>query len=276
MSKNIGSPGHVGTGQTVALTGKNRSFDVFDGGVGTDTLIGTSGDDAIALDDQLSLFPGAPGARLAGIESIQVGEGNDTVDLTSSIYAYGDVTLDGGNGDDVLWANAGNDVLLGGAGNDNLYGGVGSDQLIGNDGNDTLDGGEGADQLIGGAGNDTYLVDDSGDAMIENLNEGTDTVKSSISYTLAANVENLTLTGTAAINGTGNSLNNTLTGNSVANVLAGGLGNDIYVAGDGDTVIENVNEGMDMVQSAVTWTLGANIENLTLTGSAAVTGPAMD
>ncbi|WP_447983402.1 calcium-binding protein [Nitrospira sp. Nam74] len=272
VNKNVGSPGHVGTAQTVALNGKNRSFDVFDGGAGSDTLIGTAGDDAIALDDPLSVFPGTSMPRLTGIEYIQVGDGNDTVDLTSAVYSYGDVTLDGGNGDDVLWANAGNDLLLGGAGNDNLYGGVGNDQLFGNDGNDTLDGGEGADQLIGGAGHDTYLVDDSGDVVIENPNEGTDTVKSSISYTLGLNVENLTLTGNAAINGTGNALNNTLTGNSAANVLAGGLGNDTYVVGEADTVIEHANEGTDTVQSAVSWVLVANLENLTLTGSATING----
>ena len=276
VNKNAGSPGHVGTGQTVTLTGKNRSFDVFDGGTGFDTLIGTAGDDAIALDDSLSLFPGMVAPRLTGLESIQAGDGNDTVDLTSSAYVYGDVTLDGGNGDDVLWASAGNDVLLGGAGNDNLYGGVGVDQLIGNDGNDTLDGGEGMDQLTGGAGNDTYVVENSGDAVIENANEGTDTVKSSISYMLATNLENVTLTGTGAINGTGNGLNNTLTGNSGVNVLAGGQGNDIYVVGDGDTVMENVNDGMDTVQTPVSWTLGDNLENLTLTGSAAVNATGND
>ena len=271
-NKNVGSPGHAGTGQTVALNGKNRSFDVFDGGPGTDTLRASAGDDAIALDDPLSLFPNAPGPRLTDIEYFQMGDGNDTVDLTSTLYAYGDVTLDGGNGDDTLWASAGNDVLLGGAGHDNLYGGFGADQLAGNDGNDTLDGGEGTDQLTGGLGNDVYVVDDANDLVTEVVNEGTDTVKTRLSYTLGPNVENLTLTGAAAINGTGNVLSNVLTGNSAANVLAGGLGNDTYVVGNGDTVSENVNEGTDVVQSAVSWTLGDNLETLTLTGSAAING----
>jgi len=81
--------------------------------------------------------------------------------------------------------------------------------------------------------------------VIENLNEGTDTVQSSVTYTLGANVENLTLTGSAAINGTGNDLNNVLTGNSAANVLTGGAGNDTYVVDNlGDVVSENLNEGM--------------------------------
>jgi trimeric autotransporter adhesin len=271
-AKNSGSPGHAGTGQTAALNGKNRSFDVFDGGTGADTLLGTAGNDAIALDDSFSAFPAGTGPRLTGIELIQTGDGNDIVDLTSSVYGYGDVTLDGGNGDDVLWASAGSDLLLGGVGNDNLYGGFGVDQLVGHAGNDTLDGGEGADQLIGGLGNDVYVIESADDTVTELTNEGTDTVKSTISYTLGSNVENLTLSGTAAINGIGNGLNNTLTGNSAANVLAGELGNDTYVVGVGDTVIEQSDEGTDTVQSAVNWTLGDNLENLTLTGGAAING----
>src|SRR4029079_9159210 len=101
---------------------------------------------------------------------------------------------------------------------------------------------------------------------------GVDLVQSSVTFTLGANVENLTLTGTGAINGTGNALDNTLIGNSGANVLNGGAGNDIYVVGPGDTVTEQANAGTDTVQSASTWTLGANIENLTLIGTSAING----
>jgi trimeric autotransporter adhesin len=270
VAKNSGSPGSAGTGQAVTLNGKNRSFDVSQGDAGLDRILGTAGDDALALDDQVSPFPSAVGPRIAGVEVIDVGDGNDVVDLTSALYSYGDVTLLGGNGDDTLWANTGNDILQGGAGNDNLYGGAGTDQLLGGDGNDTLDGDGGSDTLIGGLGHDTYVVDDLADAVTENANEGTDTVRSSMTYTLGANVENLTLTGTAAIDGTGNSANNTLTGNGAANVLAGSLGDDVYVVGAGDTVLENVNEGVDTIQSAVTWTLDDHVERLTLTGSAAV------
>ena len=71
-----------------------------------------------------------------------------------------------------------------------------------------LDGGAGADTMSGGAGNDTYVVDDAGDVVTEAAGEGTDTVRARVSYTLGANVENLTLTGTGAINGTGNALDN--------------------------------------------------------------------
>src|SRR3569623_1560276 len=144
--------------------------------------------------------------------------------------------------------------------------------LAGNSLNNTLDGGAGADTLSGGLGNDTYVVDNTADVVTENLNEGTDTVQSSVTYTLGNNVENLTLTGTAAINGTGNTLDNILTGNSLANVLTGGLGDDTYVTSTGDVVVEAANAGTDTVLSNVTYTLGANVENLTLTGTAAING----
>lgn len=128
-----------------------------------------------------------------------------------------------------------------------------------------------ANKLTGGTGNDTYVVG-TGDTVIEAVNAGIDTVQSFVTHTLAANVENLTLLGTGAINGTGNALNNILIGNNAANTLTGGAGDDTYVVGVGDTVVEALNAGIDTVQSSVTWTLGANAENLTLTGTAAING----
>jgi Ca2+-binding RTX toxin-like protein len=172
-----------------------------------------------------------------------------------------------------------------------LTGNSGVNTLTGGAGNDSLNGGAGADTMVGGLGNDIYTVDNVGDVVTENANEGTDTVQSSISYTLGANVENLTLTGTTAINGTGNILDNVLTGNSGVNTLTGGagndslnggagadtmvggLGNDIYTVDNvGDVVTENASEGTDTVQSSITYTLGANVENLTLTGASAING----
>ena len=112
------------------------------------------------------------------------------------------------------------------------------------------------------------MVDNAGDVVTEQANEGIDLVQSSVDYTLGANVENLTLTG-SAVNGTGNSLNNVLTDVSgVTNVLTGGAGDDTYIVGTGDTAVEAANEGTDLVLSRVDYTLGANLENLTLTGSA--------
>ncbi|MDZ4328792.1 MAG: cadherin-like domain-containing protein, partial [Pseudomonas sp.] len=108
---------------------------------------------------------------------------------------------------------------------------------------------QGTDQLVGGAGNDSYFVDDAGDVVVENVAEGTDTVKANVSHTLSANVENLTLAGTAAISGTGNALNNTLIGNDAANVLDGGAGADILSGGKGnDTYSFGRGYGADTVQ----------------------------
>lgn len=126
VAKNVGSPGHTGSGAVVGIVGKGRSFDVFDGGGGTDWLLGTAENDALFLDDRYSAARQA-GARVAAIEHIDAGAGDDVIDLTSRQYAYGSVTLFGGPGNDVLWASAGDDRLHGGAGNDQLDGGAGAD-----------------------------------------------------------------------------------------------------------------------------------------------------
>ena len=173
---------------------------------------------------------------------------------------------------------SGNDSLIGTSVDDWLQGLAGNDTLSGGAGNDTLDAGTGGDRLIGGTGNDTYIVDGPGDTVIERAGEGVDTVRSSATRTLEANVENLTLTGTAAINGTGNSLNNVVAGNAANNVLnggggadwlAGGAGNDTYVVDRReDRVMENAGEGIDTVLSSATLhELDPYVENLTLIGA---------
>jgi Ca2+-binding RTX toxin-like protein len=136
--------------------------------------------------------------------------------------------------------------------------------------------------MEGKGGNDTYVVDNAGDDVVEASNGGTDTVLSSISYALGANAENLTLTGSAAINGLGNDRANTLVGNKADNMLDGGAGADDLKGGDGDDVyvvdntgddvIESSNDGNDTVRSSVNFTLDGNVENLVLTGTSALNG----
>ncbi|MBD2270171.1 M10 family metallopeptidase C-terminal domain-containing protein [Anabaena sp. FACHB-1391] len=204
-------------------------------------------------------------------------------------------TLNGTNGDDTINGLLGNDTLNGLLGNDSLNGGGGNDSLNGGAGSDTLDGGAGTDILVGGAGDDIYVVDSTTDTIRENPDEGIDTVRSGVTYTTPANVENLTLTGTTAISGTGNALDNFLTGNSANNTLNGGLGNDTLNGGAGrdtlvgglgddiyvvdsttDTITELANGGIDTIESSATFTIAiaalAQIENLTLTGTAAANG----
>ncbi len=123
--------------------------------------------------------------------------------------------------------------LIGSDFNDKLTGNTKNNVLNGGVGNDTLNGGVGADSMIGGLGKDSYVVDNVGDVVTENLNEGTDKVSSKITYTLPANVENLTLTGTSAINGAGNGQANKITGNAANNQLVGGGGNDTLDGGAG-------------------------------------------
>jgi len=202
--------------------------------------------------------------------------------------------LDAGNTSELLnFLFAGNDTLNGSTDNDVLDGKAGADSMTGGDGNDTLNGGAGIDTLIGGVGNDTYIVDNVGDVTTETSVDPNeiDTVKASVNFTLSANIENLVLTGTANINGTGNDLDNIITGNAGNNILngagaidtdtlIGGDGNDTYIVDNGviPIIIEASGSaaGIDTVKSSVTYILDDNVENLTLTGTDNEGDPAND
>lgn len=188
--------------------------------------------------------------------------------------------LNGITENDLIYGSVGSDSLFGADGDDKIYGDDGGDTLYGGDGNDHLHGGEGVDHLYGGANNDIYFVG-SEDFVYEDSAGGVDEVNSYGTFTLGANLENLILVGIAAINGTGNSLNNHITGNSSNNTLngvlgtdtlEGGSGNDTYITDGGDTVLEGENDGTDTVKSSVSIGLANNVENLILTGGVAVTG----
>jgi Ca2+-binding RTX toxin-like protein len=151
------------------------------------------------------------------------------------------VVINGTPNADTLTGSAYSETINGLASNDEIYGGAGDDTLNGNDGEDRLDGGPGADRLTGGGlGKDTYIVDNVGDVVVElpdNSNNAIDLVESSITYTLPAEVESLTLTGSAGINGTGNNLQNNIRGNSSNNILSGWGGNDVLDGSGGNDAL---------------------------------------
>ncbi|WP_374556109.1 calcium-binding protein [Aquitalea pelogenes] len=250
-----------------SLAAGETDNDVMYGGAGNDLMIGGLGND--------QLWGGT------GNDELQGNEGDD--------WLYGEAGNDrlfGGAGDDVIYGGDGDDLIVGGMANneaplpagtrDNnfLYGGAGNDTIIGGIGNDYIDGGAGADTMEGGKGNDTYIVNSVNDVVLEQLDEGYDTVVSSVNYILNANIEELRLLEGYTINGTGNSLNNLIIGNSQDNILdgvtgadtmIGGLGNDIYyVDNAGDKVIELAGEGVDTVYASISYALGEHVENLTL------------
>src|SRR5262245_14277970 len=155
---------------------------------------------------------------------------------------------------------------------------IGLNVLIGLGGDDTIDSAGGGDFMVGGLGNDTYIVHSGSEGILESANEGIDTVLSSAHFRLSANVENLTLQGSADLQAYGNSLDNTIIGNAGNNLLdgdvgadtmMGGAGNDVYfVDNPGDKVIENPGDGNDAVFSTTHLRLAANVETLVLQGSA--------
>ena len=330
---------YAGTGNDVVDGGDGNDLIIGGDGAGNDTYIGGSGVDTVKYTSAtagitVNLAVGTATSRV-GINTS--GIGNDTLSEIENVIAGNfDDLLTGDTNDNTFKGYAGIDTIDGGVGSDtadysdktlsvvvalngsttvsvkvngiiedsiknieNLIGGSATDTLTGDLLNNTLDGGLGSDTMTGGKGNDIYYVDNSGDKVVESTSAGTDEVRSSISYTLLTNFENLALIGTSNINGTGNSVANTITGNSGNNLLNGGTGadsligaagNDTYVIDNiGDFITELTDEGTDTVQSSVsvsglladdatTAYIGSYVENILLTGTSAInaTGNALN
>ncbi len=232
-----------------------------DGGAGIDTLFIGNENIADGLKLDLSgLWNG--GVGLIGPDDIQikgievVGNvsgtfGTDTITLgigyTGPILSYvslfdGDDYLSAGDVVAVVDAGDGNDMVIGGLLDNELRGAAGNDTLNGGKGNDTIDGGIGADLMIGGEGDDVYVfvydAEDPGDVVMEAENEGIDLVRTGASHTLAANVERLVYTGTAAA---------TLTGNALDNSISGGIGDDLVNGGDGNDRLDGGADGKNTI-----------------------------
>ncbi|MGE5517537.1 MAG: calcium-binding protein [Bacteroidota bacterium] len=233
----------------VAGTAGNDQIAGVEGKADVGGLAGGKGDDTYIVDN-------------AGDKVIELaGQGTDTVVSYAPSYTLSanveNLTI-GGTKAAVGIGNDGANTLVANDAGNHLYGMQGDDLLIGGKGNDHLNGGIGADTMKGGAGNDTYEVSRAGDKVVELSGEGVDTVMSSVTYKLGQFVENLTLTGTANINGTGTAYHNVLVGNNGNNVLDGGAGNDRLfgakgndklIGGDGaDTfVLKSAGAGTDTI-----------------------------
>ena len=258
--------------------------DVFGGSVRNDWIWGGTGDDVLS--------------GYAGDDYLYGEHGADALHGDS-----GDDILFGGPDNDCLYGGPGKDTLYGGTGddtlvgfsvegevphatdapdrfNDRLYGGAGNDALHGGFGADYLDGGSGVDSMDGGPDNDTYVVNCAADRVTEHGDGGYDTVISTVSFVLPEHVEALRLLDGLDIHGIGNGLDNRIIGNSRNNLLDGGAGADVLVGGEGDDTYvvdhpadqprEYLNEGIDTVQSRISYTLGPHLEHLTLLDAGAL------
>ena len=288
-----------------AVTG-NTGNNMLEGNSGADTIFGGTGNDTMGGNSGADSMSGGLGNYQYYVDTTSdqtieaLDQGTDTVHTLIAL------TL-GGNVENLVNDTAGNingtgngldNVITGAAGANKLYGLVGFDTLYGGDSADLLDGGVDNDSMVGGLGNDTYYIDSIGDSIVENFDEGVDIVFSSVTTTLADNLEKLTLSGTAHIDGIGNSASNTITGNSADNWLEGdasadtqdggagddwmhggtgndsmkgGTGNDVYyVDAANDRISESADSGTDLVVASATFAQGSNVENLQMNGNASI------
>ncbi len=307
--------GVLGSANADTLLG-DAGANLLDGGAGADDLTGRAGNDVYGVDDAGDRIHESAGGGVdlvrssvswvlgADVENLEL-TGSGNVDGTGNgldnviVGNLGANRLDGAGGVDTVdcsrFATAVSADLQAGtmsggggaadtlAGIENLIGTALADKLAGDSGANRIDGGRGADTLSGRGGDDVYLVDDAGDRVVESASGGTDRIESPLRWSLASEVENLTLTGRNAIDGIGNALDNVIVGNPAANRLDGGAGHDTLIggAGDdtyrvdsiGDRIVETTTDrGFDRVITLGSWTLGTNIEALSLIGVANTSG----
>ena len=259
--------------------------------IGDGSIIGNDNDNYLEVTGNATTIDGGAGndVLITGSAADMIGgTGNDTYHVFN---AGADVIEYGGGGDDIVYTRVNFDmngssieratiVSAAGVAPITVIGNAGHNVITGSAFNDIIDGRAGIDTMNGGAGNDVYYVDTTSDVIVEVAGGGTDKVFSSVSYNLSGTfLENAELTGTADLGLTGSDADNVLTGNSGANIIngglgadtmAGGLGDDVYyVDNTGDVVVEasGLNTGVDHVYTTATYTLGANVENATVTGS---------
>lgn len=247
-SNAVGTVAFVLAGEFENIYGSIHA-DSFTGSAGTNLIDGDFGDDWIDGLDGNDFLNGGAGDDVIiggmGADSIDGGAGVDTAAFAT------EVTLDFATGNhsgaasgdifvriERFQLSAGNDVFVGSlaAVNDTVEGSGGSDYLDGAAGNDRLDGGIGADTMIGGTGDDVFVFNAAADRAIEHSGEGRDTIVSSVSLKLTANIENLELAGSAH-NGNGNALSNHILGNKFGNKLSGAAGNDTIEGGKGKDIL---------------------------------------
>jgi Ca2+-binding RTX toxin-like protein len=277
----------TGNAQVNTLVG-NSAGNILDGKAGADVLKGGAGNDVYVVDNAGDVVNEQGNIdNHDELRSATIRFASTVVDIEDYSYTGTLAWTFTGNGvDNRLSGGSVGDSLNGADGNDALSGNSGNDTLTGGSGLDWLDGGAGIDKMRGGSGNDTYVISAATDVIDEEGNtDSGDTVRAGISITLAtlANgaIENATLLGTTAINATGTAGANILTGNNGANLLdggggadslIGGKGNDTYVVDSaGDVVTESdATGGIDLVRSAISYQLTANVEKLTLTGKSSI------
>jgi Ca2+-binding RTX toxin-like protein len=242
------------TGTAALLGAANGGTDTLTSNTGIDTLVGGSGNDTFVINNSSDVIQDtsttATNAAKSAV-SYSLAPNVNTLTLTGSAGLVG--TANGGN--------------------DSITGNSGADTLVGGSGIDTLVAGSGVTRLVGGSGNTTFVINNVSDVVQDTYTTSTNTLRSSVTYTLPTNVNALVLTGTAALKGTANAGNDTLTSNTGVDTLVGGAGNDTFVVSNASDVVQDTSTtASNIVQATVNFSLPTNVNVLTFTGSTALHG----